>query len=222
MILHGFSVRHTAWKPFREHSVSCILENPVNPLYNEAMHIEYSTGPIPPAPIQKVTRNLLFTTGILFLVFTVLFAPILWTLSMVFFVWGWWYARRLRHEFEYILDGQQLYILKIFNRYRRRVFGRYDLNSLQRLTDDPGFVEEYYLKPGITRTRKAGHPGRKAMALVFPTEAGHDILCLDMDPDLRQALLKQKPFSAKVRWKPADHGIEKSPAVNAGMLPEAD
>ncbi|WP_297567599.1 hypothetical protein [uncultured Faecalibaculum sp.] len=165
------------------------------------MHLEYTTGPIPLLPLQKVTRNLLFATGILFLVFTVLFAPVLWTLSIVFFVWGWWYSRRLKHEYEYILDGQQLYVLKIFNRYRQRVFGKYDLNSLQRITDDPEFVQEYYLKPGITRTRKAGHPARGTMALVFPTEQGHDILCLDMDSGLRQALLKQKPFSAKVRWR---------------------
>ena len=99
------------------------------------------------------------------------------------------------------MDGQQLYVLKIFNRYRQRVFGKYDLNSLQRITDDPEFVQEYYLKPGITRTRKGGHPARGTMALVFPTEQGHDILCLDMDSGLRQALLKQKPFSAKVRWR---------------------
>ena len=186
------------------------------------MHIEYSTGRIPPAPIQKVTRNLLFTTGILFLIFTTLFAPILWTLSMVFFVWGWWYGRRLKHEFEYVLDEHQLYVLKIYNRYRRRLFGKYDLNSLQTLTDDPEFVEEYYLKPGITRTRKAGHPGKTAMALVFPTETGHDILCLDKDPELKAALLKQKPWSARVRWKAADRDIEKTPAVHPEMAAEPD
>lgn len=84
------------------------------------VYTEFSTGMLPPLPLQKVLRNLLIASGVLLLIYTVLFYPILWTFSLLFFVLAYYYNRSLKFEYEYLIYNDDIHIDKIIANLKRR------------------------------------------------------------------------------------------------------
>lgn len=172
-------------------------------------YTEFRTGNIPPAPSKKVARNLLITCGILFLVYTVLFYPILWTFSILFFVLAYYYNRNMKFEYEYLLYNDDLHIDKVIaNLKRKRKFAG-DMNKLKLFTNDPDLFNKTKNEIRVEQGRgihikRFNNPKEKTYAMLLHTDNGYEGLYLNADEEFINLIKMRHPLAVKMKDEAAD------------------
>lgn len=163
------------------------------------VYTEYSTGFIQPTPMQKVLRNLLIASGILLLIYTVLFYPILWTFSLLFFVLAYYYNRSLKYENEYLLYNDDIHIDRIVaNLKRKRKFAG-NLQQLKMFTDDPKNLNEFRASGKRMRIRRLNNNQKKTYAMVFNSEDGLECVYVNADDEMIRLIQSRQPLAVKLK-----------------------
>lgn len=162
-------------------------------------YTEYASGLIAPSPMKKVFRNLLLTSGILLLIYTVLFYPILWTFSLLFFVWAYYYNRSLKYEIEYLIYNDDIHIDKIVaNLKRKRKFAG-NLQHLKLFTDDPAKLNDYRHSGQKMKTHRLNNNQKKTYAMVFHSEEGLECVYVNASDEMIELIRKRAPISISLK-----------------------
>jgi uncharacterized membrane protein len=158
------------------------------------LYVEYSTGKIPVPRIRFIFRNLLVAAGILFIIYSVLFIPILWTVSILFFVLAYYYNRGNKYEYEYILLDDRLQIDKVIADIKRKKKYRGSLEYLEIFTNDKSKIDEIKAQSKKRIKQKYyANPKKEVWAMVLRTDEGLHILYMNADENLVQSLRRKYP-----------------------------
>lgn len=158
------------------------------------IYVEYNTGRVPVPVSKKIIRNGLIAAGILFFLYTVVFYYILWTFALLFFVCAYYYNRRTKYEYEYLLWNNEFHVDKIINNYKRKKAYRGDLEYLVLFTDDPAVLRDWEHEAGHTVHKKRfNHPKNKTYAMVIKTDKGYDRLYLNGSEEFVRAIRTLHP-----------------------------
>lgn len=143
-------------------------------------YAEYDAGTMPVSVRRKIIRNALFACGILFIVFSILYIPILWSVGFVLLVAAWFVSRGSHYEYETILMGEQLTVDKITNNEKRKTKFRCNLDNMVLLTNDPDRLRDA-LGAARVKARHFNIPGTPAFALLIQDEDRRQLAYLNLD-----------------------------------------
>ncbi|WP_304691410.1 hypothetical protein [Ileibacterium valens] len=163
------------------------------------VYTEFSTGMLPPLPLQKVLRNLLIASGVLLLIYTVLFYPILWTFSLLFFVLAYYYNRSLKFEYEYLIYNDDIHIDKIIaNLKRKRKFAG-NLQQLKVFTDDPKELNPYRKNAQRMRIRRLNDNRQKTYAMLFSGGDGLECVYINANDEVIRLIKSRQSLAVKLK-----------------------
>lgn len=185
------------------------------------IYTEFATGRMPVAPMKKVLRNLLIASGILFLIYSVLFYPILWTFSLLFFVAAYYYGRSLKYEMEYLLYEDDLHVDRIVANLKRKRKYAGNLNQLRLFTDDPKELEQFRGQGKRIRIRRLNSNRLPTYAMVMDTEDGLEFVYLNADEEMINIIRKRHPREVNLKMGVRPFELKEEPEKGRKQKKEA-
>lgn len=162
-------------------------------------YVEFNTTIIPVPRFRIIVRNLFVAAGILFIIYSVIFYPILWTVSVLFFVIAYYYNRGNTYEYEYIILNDDMHVDKIIANLKRKKAYRANLANLELFTDDPKEVDEIAKRGRKMRIKNYYHPKSPIFYVVLRNENKYDILEINADEKLIDAIALRHPLQTKIK-----------------------
>lgn len=168
------------------------------------VYVEYNTGFVPVPVSKKIIRNGLIAMGILFFMYTVAFYYILWTFALLFFVWAYYYNKRLKYEYEYIVCNNTFHVDKIINNLKRKKAYRGDLNYMVLFTNSSEILNNFIYKTDKpVHKKRFNDPRKKTYAMVLKTDRGYDVLYLNGNEEFVDAIARMHPRETVMKDLPS-------------------
>ena len=144
------------------------------------IYVEYSFD-VKPALKKKIFRNILIIIGILMIIYSFYFLPLL-TMGVFVLVLAYFYNRTLNVEYEYILMQDELVIDKIINKSKRKNLYKINLQYLEAFTYNNKALKQKYSNEKVKVKRcHSGNENEQIYALM--TRKSNHSTCVLLNAD---------------------------------------